>query len=142
MSDVVDSARLPAEPAEQTTAPTTDHATVHDVCGASDVPIDRGVAALVDGVAIAVFRLSPASADEPEEWFAIAHHDPVTGAPVMARGLVGSVTDQAGPVPTVASPLHKQRYNLRTGQCLDDPTLSVSTFPVRITNGRVRISVP
>ena len=44
------------------------------------------------------------------------HHDPHTGAPVMARGIVGSRGDR----PTIASPLHKQVYDLGTGECFSD----------------------
>src|SRR5690606_2688145 len=41
--------------------------------------------------------------------------DPYSGAQVMSRGIVGT-RDGA---PTVASPLHKQLFDLRTGLCLD-----------------------
>ncbi|MEM7272455.1 MAG: nitrite reductase small subunit NirD [Actinomycetota bacterium] len=102
-----------------------------DVCGVDEVPVDRGVAALVDGVAVAVFRLSPSEVGGAEEWYAVSHVDPATGAPVMARGLVGSTADEP-PVPTVASPLHKQRYDLRTGRCLDDGTLALVVHEVEV----------
>ncbi|MFY1635938.1 nitrite reductase (NAD(P)H) small subunit [Solwaraspora sp. WMMB335] len=45
----------------------------------------------------------------------------MTGTHVMSRGIVGA----RGDVPTVASPLHKQVYGLRTGQCLDLPDVTV-----------------
>ncbi len=47
-----------------------------------------------------------------DELFAVDNLDPVGGAYVMSRGIVGS----RGGVPTVASPLHKQVYDLRTGR--------------------------
>lgn len=93
------------------------------------LPIDRGVAALVEGEPVAVFRLGDGAI------YAIDHLDPFTGVPVLARGLVGSV----GEVPTVASPLHKQRFDLRTGACLDDPDQSVRTWPVEVVNDVVHI---
>src|SRR5690606_19701714 len=46
---------------------------------------------------------------------AVSNRDPYTGAQVMARGIVGTRDD----APTVASPLHKQVFDLRTGLCLD-----------------------
>jgi nitrite reductase (NADH) small subunit len=54
---------------------------------------------------------------------------------VLARGLVGSV----GEVPIVASPLHKQRFDLRSGRCLDDPAHAVGTWPVDVFDGRVSV---
>ena len=100
-----------------------------DVIEFEQLPIDRGVAAIVGGRPVAIFRLSDGSVH------AIDHIDPFTGVPVLARGLVGS----SGERPTVASPLHKQRFELRTGTCLDGD-LDVSTFPVEISDGRVRVA--
>lgn len=99
------------------------------VCRWADLPVDRGVAALVDGVQIAIFRLAS------DEVYAVGHRDPFTGANVIARGLVGT----RGDVPTVASPLHKQVFDLRTGVCLDDPQARLGAWPVRILDGVVEI---
>ncbi|MEL6891273.1 MAG: nitrite reductase small subunit NirD [Actinomycetota bacterium] len=100
-----------------------------DVVDYDQLPIDRGVAAMVDGVPVAVFRLADGSVH------AIDHVDPFTGVPVLARGLVGS----SGGAPTVASPLHKQRFDLRTGVCLDGDAV-VATYPVATADGVVRVS--
>lgn len=48
--------------------------------------------------------------------------------------------DVAG-APTVASPLYKQRFDLRTGRCLDDETINVRTWPVRITGDHIEVAV-
>jgi nitric oxide dioxygenase len=40
----------------------------------------------------------------------------------------------------VASPLHKQRFDLRTGRCLDDPDHSVRVWPVRVEAGVVQVA--
>ena len=120
----------------------------HDVGSIDDVPVDRGVGVLVEGVQIAVFRLSALTADGAEEWYAVSHLDPATGVPVMARGLVGSAppddsdTGPNGaqePIPTVAAPLHKQRYDLRTGRCLDDPALALATYRIVVADGRIHL---
>lgn len=111
-----------------------------DVCAAELVPLDRGVAVLAAGVPIALFRLSAGAGEQGEEWFAVSHIDPATGAPTMARGLVGSTGDPSAR-PTVAAPLHKQRYDLRTGECLDDDRLRVAVYPVQVRDGRVGVSV-
>jgi nitrite reductase (NADH) large subunit len=90
------------------------------------VTSDRGVR--VDG-GVAVFRLSTG------EVLAIDEVDPFSGAPVLARGIVGEVDG----VPTVASPMYKQRFDLRTGRCLDDPDVAVRTHEVVVSDGRIAV---
>ncbi|RLP84979.1 nitrite reductase (NAD(P)H) small subunit [Micromonospora sp. BL4] len=98
------------------------------VCRLDRLEPDRGVAALVDGVQVALFRTA-------DGLFAIDNHDPVADAYVLSRGIVGS----RGVVPTVASPLHKQVYDLRTGQCLDRPGVAVARHDVRCRDGLVEV---
>ncbi|MFB6725577.1 nitrite reductase small subunit NirD [Kribbella sp. NPDC056345] len=90
---------------------------------------DRGVAALVGEVQIALFRLHDGTV------YAIGNQDPYSGANVMSRGIVGS----RGDIPTVASPMFKQVFDLRTGVCLDDPEVSLPVYPVAIVDGMVRV---
>ncbi|HZP27830.1 MAG TPA: nitrite reductase small subunit NirD [Acidimicrobiia bacterium] len=97
------------------------------VCPASRLTPERGVAALVDGDPVAVFLLSTG------ELAAIDNRDPCSGASVLSRGLVGEVDG----APTVASPMYKQRFELRTGRCLDDPGVSVRVHDVRLDDGFV-----
>jgi nitrite reductase (NADH) small subunit len=106
-------------------------ATWEPICRADRLTPDRGVAALVDGRPVAVFHLSTG------ELYAIDDVDPFSGAGVLSRGLVG---DAAG-VPTVASPLYKQRFDLRTGQCLDDDAVSVATHAARLVDGTCEVRV-
>lgn len=93
---------------------------------------ERGVAALVGGVPIAVFRT------HDDALYAIDNVDPCSGASVLSRGIVGS-RDGA---PTVASPMHKQAFDLRTGECLDQPGAAVRTYPVRCRDGVVEVGWP
>lgn len=104
-----------------------------DVCAVKDLEFDRGVCALVDGHEVAVFRTSPDG-----ELYALSNLDPFSGVHVLSRGIVGS----RGEVPKVASPIYKQNFDLRTGECLDDPAVSVPTFQVRELGGRVLVGVP
>ncbi|MCL8252125.1 nitrite reductase small subunit NirD [Aeromicrobium fastidiosum] len=114
-----------------TTATTTATATGWTrICRLDALVPDRGAAALVDGHQVAVFRLGGSG-----DVHAVDHHDPFSGANVMARGLVGS----RGGVPTVASPMHKQTFDLATGQCLDDASVSLRSWPVRVVDGWVEI---
>lgn len=92
------------------------------VCDLSLLVPGRGVAALLpDGRQVALFR------DRAGELYAVDNRDPFSGAAVLSRGLTGSVQGR----PFVASPLLKQRFDLRSGQCLDDDTVAVATYVVR-----------
>lgn len=104
-----------------------------DVCDLAELLPDRGACALVGPYQVALFRLSP-----DDELCAISNFDPFSRANVLSRGIVGS----KGAVPKVASPVYKQQFDLRTGQCLDDPAVSVRTFPVRVDCGRVLVGMP
>ncbi len=103
-----------------------------DVCESVDLEPDRGVCARVGDRHVAVFRTSPDGAV-----YALSNHDPFSGASVLSRGLVGS----KGDIPKVVSPVYKQAFDLRTGTCLDDPNVTVETFEVRESNGRIEIAL-
>lgn len=102
------------------------------VCRPEQLRTDVGVAALVGGEQVALFRLG---ADEIR---AIGNLDPYSRANVLSRGIVGS----RGEVVFVASPMYKQPFDLRTGACLDDTAVSVPTFPVRVVDGSVQVLAP
>jgi nitrite reductase (NADH) small subunit len=103
------------------------------VCALDRLTPNRGVAALVDGQQVAVFRLPG------DEVRAIGNLDPFSHAHVLSRGVVGD----AGGIPKVASPVYKQSFDLRTGQCLDEPDVAVPTYPVRVDDdGSVLVAVP
>jgi nitrite reductase (NADH) small subunit len=87
---------------------------------------------LPDGTAAAVFLLHDGSVH------AVGNIDPFYAAPVICHGIVG---DRSG-VPTVASPLGKQVFCLRTGRCLDSPEVSLPVFPVLVGDGVIRLSTP
>ncbi|MGY4986854.1 nitrite reductase small subunit NirD [Streptomyces nigrescens] len=92
------------------------------VCTLEDLIPGRGVAALLpDGTQAALFI------DRAGQAYAIANRDPFTGAQVLSRGLTGSADGR----PFVASPLLKQRFDLASGSCLDDPSVSVAAYRVR-----------
>ncbi|MCT7354116.1 nitrite reductase small subunit NirD [Streptomyces sp. 15-116A] len=92
------------------------------VCDLSTLIPGRGVAALLpDGRQVAVFT------DRAGRLYAIDNRDPFTGAAVLSRGLTG--THQGRPF--VASPLLKQRFDLESGQCLDDEEVRVTAYEVK-----------
>lgn len=99
------------------------------VCRVDQLEPERGVAALVDGRQVALFRTHEGSVH------AIGNVDPFSGAAVLSRGIVG---DRGG-VPTVASPVYKQVFSLVDGTCLDDPTVRVPVHEVSVVNGVVSL---
>ena len=101
------------------------------VCARDDLQPERGAAALIGGEQVALFRAFDGTL------YAIGNRDPFTGAFVLSRGIVGT----RGDIPTIASPLHKQVFDLRTGACLDDQAVFVPVFAVRERDGRVEVDV-
>ena len=101
------------------------------VCLLDDLRPELGVAALVDGEQIAIFRTHDGQV------YAIGNRDPFSNAWVLSRGIVGS---RAG-VPMVASPIYKQAFDLRSGACLDDRTVRVPSYGVRVVDGVVEVRV-
>jgi nitrite reductase (NADH) small subunit len=84
----------------------------------------RGVGVLLDdGTQAALFRLDDGSVH------AIGNVDPISGAAVLSRGIVGDRRGRA----TVQSPILKQAFALDDGSCLDDARFSVPVYQVRVT---------
>jgi nitrite reductase (NADH) small subunit len=104
-----------------------------EVCPLERIDRESGIAALVGGEAIAIFRTYD------DQVYALANHDPFGRAGVLARGIVGTRLVDGGDVPFVASPLHKQAFDLRTGQCLDDAAVSVPSYEVVVREGLVLV---
>lgn len=104
----------------------------HTVCRYDRLLPERGVAALLGDVQVALFRAHDGAVH------AIGNVDPFSGAAVLSRGIVG---DRAG-VATVASPVYKQAFDLVTGRCLDDPAVVVPVYAVRVTDGLVEVGLP
>ena len=86
-------------------------------------------AALVDGEQLALVRMPSGTV------YAVSNQDPATGSFVMCRGIVGS----HGNSDTLTSPLHKQVYDLATGECFSNPDLTLGTFAVRVEAGVVQV---
>lgn len=92
------------------------------VCALSRLLRGRGVAALVGGEQVAVFRLDDGSVH------AVSNIDPFSHAAVIARGIVG---DHRGE-PKVTSPMYKQSFSLRDGRCFDDEAVTLAVFDVSV----------
>ncbi len=101
------------------------------VCAEADLMPERPVAALVGGEQVAVVRTHDGRVH------AVGNRDPFSGAYVLSRGIVGS----AGEVPVLISPMFKQAFDLRTGQCLGAREVAVPTYAVTVGEGVVSVAL-
>lgn len=102
------------------------------VCEQQDLLPDTGVCALVNREQVAIFH-----SRRLKEYFAVSNYDPIGEANVLSRGIIGSIGDEV----VVASPLYKQHFNLRTGECLEKPEHALKVYPVRIEDGLVQVQI-
>ena len=87
------------------------------ICRLDDIVPDTGVAALVGGEQVAVFRIA-------QELYAIGNCDPFSGANVLSRGIVGDLNGEL----VVASPVYKQHFSLLDGRCIEDASVRVPVY--------------
>lgn len=99
------------------------------VCRLDDIVPNTGVCALIGDRQVAVFRV------DDDRVYALANHDPFSKANVLSRGIVGDLKGQL----VVASPVYKQHFKLTSGQCVEDPAVTVEVFPVRIENNVIQV---
>lgn len=101
-----------------------------DVCAVEELPSNRGVCTLVDGRQVAIFSLATG-----KTIYAVDNYDPFSKANVLSRGIIGDVQGEV----VVASPVYKQHFSLKSGQCLEDASVRLNTYSVRVVAGRVQI---
>ncbi|GAD80186.1 nitrite reductase small subunit NirD [Vibrio ezurae] len=102
------------------------------ICDVKDIAPNVGVCALVNGRQIAVFNYQ-----RTDTFYAISNYDPIGKAQVLSRGIIGCFEGE----PCVASPLYKQHFSLKTGQCIEKPECIIKTYPVRVVEGAIQIQV-
>lgn len=100
------------------------------ICKTTDIAPNTGVCAKVGDEQVAIFF-----SQRTDKLHAVSNYDPFGKANVLSRGIIGSVDDQL----YVASPLFKQHFNLETGECLEDPSISIAVYAVREQNGFIEI---
>jgi nitrite reductase (NADH) small subunit len=112
-------------------SPAVDTATEwYRICRLDDLLAGRGAGALIGGEQVAIFLLWDGTVH------AVGNYDPYGHAYVISRGIVGS----RGGIPTVASPLYKHVFDLRTGHPLDDPDgPALATYDTRVVEGVVEV---
>ena len=100
------------------------------LCNLDDLQADSGSCALVEDQQIALFYVPKMQAV-----FALHNYDPFAKAHVLSRGIVGDVNGD----PVVASPIYKQHFKLATGECIEDSTVKIPSYPVRINDQHIEI---
>jgi nitrite reductase (NADH) small subunit len=100
------------------------------VCNLADIQPNTGVCALLNEQQVAIFRVG-----NGDRLYALSNYEPFSKAYVLSRGILGDRLS----IIKVASPIYKQNFNLETGECLDDESVQVPTFPVRVIDGQVQL---
>ncbi|MFL6157149.1 MAG: nitrite reductase small subunit NirD, partial [Marmoricola sp.] len=108
------------------------------VCTKRQLVPERGVAVLVGDQQVALFRVT--GPDGSEFVYAVGHRDPFADANVIARGIIGSVGNGQDQRDTVASPMYKHVFDLRTGECLTDPSERLPVYRTWIAGGVVYVN--
>ncbi|GBG31700.1 Nitrite reductase NADPH [Hondaea fermentalgiana] len=112
-----------------------------DMMHVDDVLMDSGVTLRYGKSELALFKLATSAKTGPKfRLFATQNMCPHRNSFVLSSGLVGD----AGGLPKVACPIHKKRYILTTGKCLDDENYELWTFRTRLdpSTGRVSLLLP
>ena len=116
-----------------TAIPPTPTRTWQPLCARDDLGAHSGVAAWLDGTDTQVARLYLPG--RTPEIYAVDNHDPFSNANVIARGIVGDIKGE----PVIASPLYKQHFRLSDGVCVEDESVHLRTWEVKIDGDRVMI---
>lgn len=97
-----------------------------------DIPIDSGACVLVNHQQIAIFRIK-----DSQELYAVDNFDPISQANILSRGIIGDLKGEL----VIASPMYKQHFNLKTGQCLEKEDIAIKIWPVRVKENKVEVLV-
>lgn len=101
------------------------------VCKVGDFMPGIGIAVLVNDQQVALFKLRNG------DIHAVGNYDPFSEANVISRGITGDLKG----FKVVTSPIYKQHFDLATGQCLEDASVSLPVFPVQVSGDQVSILV-
>ena len=105
-----------------------------DICELADILPSMGRCALFIDKQIAIFRVSNLTGTE--EFYAIDNYCPFSNANTLSRGITGTIEGKI----VIASPLYKQHFDLVTGICLEDESVKVNTYPVRLDGNTIQLA--
>ncbi len=96
------------------------------VCPIEEIHENIGVCALVgENEQAAIFKVK-------DKFYAISNLDPFSDAAVISRGLICNIKGSL----CVASPIFKQHFCLMSGTCLEDNSVQLKTYALRV-NGSI-----
>jgi len=107
------------------------------ICSINDLIPNSGVCALLNAEKtgadeqVALFYVP----DTEEKVLAINNWDPIGEANVLSRGIIGHIDEEL----VVASPLYKQHFSLKTGQCLEEE-VAIKTYAVSLDGDGVYLN--
>ena len=105
-----------------------------DICELTDILPSMGRCALVNNQQIAIFRVADTCGTE--SFYAIDNHCPFSNANILSRGITGSLKGKI----VITSPLYKQHFDLLTGICLEDESVKVNIYPVRLSGNIIQLA--
>jgi len=110
------------------------------ICQLDDILPNMGCCALVNTAdeqakQIAIFRIMSPTGEE--QLFAVDNYCPFSHANIISRGIVGDLNNKI----VVASPLYKQHFALSSGQCLEDKSIFLNSYAVRLNGSTVELAL-
>ncbi len=96
------------------------------ITSVENIPLREGRSVQIGGYDIAIFNLG-------DRFLAVESRCPHRGGP-LADGIVSGTT--------VVCPLHGNKFNLATGQPVDNECKPIKTYPVIEEDGAVMVSLP
>jgi nitrite reductase (NADH) small subunit len=106
-----------------------------DICGIDDILHNMGRCALFNEQQVAIFRVE--DKDGQEQFYAVNNYCPFSESNTISRGLTGSIGEKL----VVASPIYKQHFDLSTGICIEDESVNLKTYPVRLNGNTVQLAL-
>lgn len=100
------------------------------ICKINELTPQLGACAKVEDKQVALFYCK-----RSDRLYALSNYDPIGQANVISRGMMGSVEGE----PYLSSPLYKHHFHLETGACIEQPDISLTTYPVRVMDHHVQI---
>ena len=104
------------------------------ICELDDVLPNMGRCALFNDKQIAIFRILTAAGSE--ELYAIDNYCPFSHSNTLSRGITGNLVGKV----VVASPIYKQHFDLNTGVCLEDQSININIYPVRVHGNTIELA--
>lgn len=105
-----------------------------NICKTGEILPNIGVCALFEGQQVAIFKVVDSSGIE--QLYAINNYCPFSKSNTISRGLIGSLDGKT----VIASPIYKQHFDLTTGVCLEDNTVSINVYPVRLEGSTIQLA--